>query len=99
MNISDTLNPICACGNEIETTEHFFLRCHFFSAQRKELFKSLEKMDTHFLELNPKKQVLVLLYGSQIIDSKSFNHDILKNVITFIKATARFDRPLINESP
>ena len=96
---NDTLNPICACGNEIETTEHFFLRCHFFSAQRKELFKSLEKMDPHFLELNPKKQVLVLLYGSQINDSKSFNHDILKNVITFIKATARFDRPLINESP
>ena len=56
-------------------------------------------MDPHFLELNPKKQVLVLLYGSQINDSKSFNHDILKNVITFIKATARFDRPLINESP
>ena len=47
---NDTLNPICACGNEIETTEHFFLRCHFFSALRKELFKSLEKMDPHFLE-------------------------------------------------
>ena len=81
---NDTLNPICACGNEIETTEHFFLRCHFFSAQGKELFKSLEKMDSHFLELNPKKQVLVLLYGSQINDSKSFNHDIFKNVIIFI---------------
>ena len=86
---NDTLNPICACGNEIETTEHF--SCV--------VFKSLEKMDPHFLELNPKKQVLVLLYGSQINDSKSFNHDIIKNVITFIKATARFDRPLINESP
>ena len=94
---NDTVDPFCACGkNEIETTEHFFLRCHFYSAQRKELFKSLEKLDPYFLKLNAKNQVLVLLYGSQIKDSKSFNHDILKNVIIYIKATARFDRPLIS---
>ena len=93
---NDTVDPFCACGNEIETTEHFFLRCHFYSAQRKELFKSLEKLDPYFLKLNPKNQGLVLLYGSQINDSKSFNRDILKNVIIYIKATARFDRPLIN---
>ena len=48
-------------------------------------------MDPHFSELNPKNKVLVLLYGSQINDSKSFNHDILKHIISFIKATARFD--------
>ena len=78
---NDTVDPFCACGYEIETTEHFFLRCHFYSAQRKELFKSLEKLDPYFLKLNPKNQVLVLLYGSQISDSKSFNRDILKNVI------------------
>ena len=93
---NDTLNPICECGHDFETTEHFLLRCRRFSAQRKELFKNLEKMDPHFSELNPKKKVLVLLYGSQINDSKSFNHDILTHVITFIKATARFDRPLLN---
>ena len=78
---NDTVDPFCACGNEIETTEHFFLRCHFYSAQRKELFKSLEKFDPYFLKLNPKNQVLVLLYGSQTNVSKSFNRDILKNVI------------------
>ena len=58
---NDTVDPFCVCGNEIETTEHFFLRCHFYSAQRKELFKSLEKLDPYFLKLNPKNQVLVLL--------------------------------------
>ena len=90
---NDTVDPFCACGNEIETTEHFFLRCHFYCAQRKELFKSLAKPKK---KLNPKDQVLVLSYGSQINDSKSFNRDIFKNVIIYIKATARFDRPLIN---
>ena len=39
---NDTLNPLCACGNDIETTQHFLLRCHQYSSQRKELFKSLK---------------------------------------------------------
>ena len=27
----ETVNPMCACGTEVETTEHFLLRCHCFS--------------------------------------------------------------------
>ena len=27
----DTINAMCACGRDVETTEHFFLRCHLFS--------------------------------------------------------------------
>ena len=42
---SDTINPMCACGTEIETTEHFFLRCHFYSTQRLELFEKLKTVD------------------------------------------------------
>ena len=49
---NDTVDPFCVYGNEMETTEHFFLRCHFCSTQRKELFKSLEKLDRYFLKLN-----------------------------------------------
>ena len=66
------------------------------SSQRKELFNSLEKLDPYFPKLNPKKQVQFLLYGSQANDTRTLNCDILKNVITFIKATARFGRPMIN---
>ena len=93
---SDTVNPICACGTEIEATEHFFLRCHLYSTQRLELFESLKKVDSNFLNLNEKDQVNTLLYGSQTNDSKCDNREILKLVITYIKATTRFDRPLIS---
>ena len=93
---NDTVDPFCACRNEFETIQHFFLRCHFYNSQRKELFNSLEKLDPYFLKLNPKNQVQFLLYGSQTNDTKTLNRDILKSVITYIKATARFDRPLIN---
>ena len=93
---NDTVDPFCAGRNEFETTQHFFLRFHFYNSQRKELFNSLEKLDPYFLKLNPKNQVQFLLYGSQTNDTKTYNRDILKSVITYIKATARFDRPLIN---
>ena len=95
-HFSDTVNPVCACGTEIKTTEHFFLRCHLYSTQRSELFESLRKVDSNFLSLNEKDKVNTLLYGSQTNDSKWINQEILKFVITYIKATTRFDRSLIS---
>ena len=91
---NDTFNPMCACGAEIETTEHFLLRCHFYSTQRLELFDYLEKVDPAFVHLNTKDQVHFLLYGSSTNTLKSFNHDVLKNVIVYLKRTGRFDGPL-----
>ena len=85
-----------ACGTEIETREYFFLRCHLYSTKRLELFESLRKVYSNFLNLIEKDQVNSLLYGSQTNDSKCANQEILKFVITYIKATTRFDRSLIS---
>ena len=73
---------MCACGNEVETTEHFLLRCHFYSAVTLELFEKFEKIDPNFLNLNEKDQVNVLLFDHQINKPKSFNQSILNNVIS-----------------
>ena len=87
---------MCACGTEIETIEHFFLRCHLYITKRLELFESFKKVDSNFLNLNEKDQVDTLLYGSQTNASKCANQKVLKFVITYIKATTRFDRSLIS---
>ena len=55
---------MCACGSEVETTEHFLLRCHLYSPQRLELFENLEKVDSSFLNLKVEEKVSFLLYGS-----------------------------------
>ena len=86
---------MCACGTEIETTKHFLLRCQSYSTQRLELFEKLEKVEPNFLSLSAKNQVLILFYGSQT-NSQNPNQEILKNVIFYLKATTRFDRPLID---
>ena len=85
---------MCTCGSEVETTEHFLLRCRLYSPQRLEIFENLEKVDSSFLNLNVKDKLNFLLYGSQSAISKSSNHEILKSVINYIKETGRFDRPL-----
>ena len=90
----DTINTMCTCRSEVETTEHFLLRCHLYSPQRLELSENLEKVDSSFLNLNVKDKVSFLLYGSQSATSKSPNHEILKFVINYIKETGRFDRLL-----
>ena len=33
---NDTINPMCVCGTEVETNEHFLLQCHFYSTLRSE---------------------------------------------------------------
>ena len=42
------INPMCSCGADVETTEHFLLRCHFYSTQRLELFDNLERAKPDF---------------------------------------------------
>ena len=96
---SDTINPMCAYITEIDTTEYFLLRYHFYSTQRLELFKNLKKVDPIFLSLSASNQVYILFYGSQTNNSKSLNHEILKNKISYLKPTTRFDGPLINFQP
>ena len=87
---------MCACRAEVGTTEHLLLRCHFYSTLKLELFENLEKIEPNSLNLNGKDQVNVLLYDYQINKSKSSNQSILKNVTSYVKATGRFDKPLVS---
>ena len=80
--------------NRNNRTEH--LRCHFYSNQRLELFESLKKIASIFFNSNEKEQVNTLFYGSQTNDSTCANQEILKFVITYIKAATRFDRSFIS---
>ena len=40
---ADKVNPMCACGADVETMEHFLLHCHFCSTQRFELVDNLDR--------------------------------------------------------
>ena len=88
---ADTINPMCACGADVETTEHFLLRCHFYSTQRLELFDNLERANPDFKNLSDKDQVSFMLYGSKTITSENFNQNVIKTIIKHLKKTGRFE--------
>ena len=71
---------MCGCRTEVETTEHFLLRCQFYGTQILELFEKIEKVEPDFLSLSAKNQVSILLFDSPTI-FQNLNQEILKNVI------------------
>ena len=92
---------MCACGTEVKTTEHFALHCHLYSTQRLERFEILEKVYRNFYpkftqSLSAKAEVLFLFFGCQTNNSKSLNKEAVKKVISYVKATSCFDRPLVD---
>ena len=92
----ETINPMCACGAEVETTGHFLLSCHLYSTQKSELFDWRQNVDLIFLNFQAKDRVLVLLHGSKTYNSKNFNGNIFTILINYFKTTSRFDKPIIS---
>ena len=48
----DILNPLRPCSIETETTAHYFLRCHFYNANRSALMNELNETGNSFSTLN-----------------------------------------------
>ena len=76
--ITDT--PLCRCGS-VENTQHFFMTCYLYRAQRNELFAAISQycqvsMDT-------------LLYGNNTL-SNEINSNLFAAVHKYIHDTKRF---------
>ena len=66
-NFQDCINPICACGLEIETTTHLLLHCLFQSA-RQSLLINIKKTDESMFKKLDKLNTKTLLYGNDKFD-------------------------------
>ena len=93
-NFRDTINPLCPCNIEPETTAHYLLRCLFFSAHRKVLFDSIDDTDIKLTTTNDELLVKTLLYGSTSYSTES-NAKILNAIITFVITSGRFNENLM----
>ena len=93
-NFLDTLNPLCSCSLEIESTNHYLLRCPFYTDIRKTLLDNIIDIIGSILNLSEDKLVNLLLYGDDVYSSEQ-NATVLKNTIAFLKSSERFDGPLL----
>ena len=62
-NFQDCLNPICDCGQEIETTSHFLLHCLNYRCARKTFFEKINLIDSNILQQSDLSITNDLLFG------------------------------------
>ena len=64
-NFPDCLNSICSCGQEIETTSHFLLRCLKYHFARQTFFEKINLIDSNILQQNDLSITKNLLLDSE----------------------------------
>ena len=92
-NFADSLNPLCSCSLETESTLHFFLRCQNYTTLRRALMTDLKNINDTIMSLNGNDLLHVILYGNKNFDN-NMNISILTATIKFIKVSERLDQPL-----
>ena len=93
-NFQDTINPLCSCSFESESTNHFFLHCQNFMDLRKCLMNELITTDSCILTLDEKSFTKLFLYGDDRYGSK-INESIIIASINFIYSSIRVDGQLM----
>ena len=91
----DSLNPICTCETDVETTTHYLLHCPLFSDERLILINNIWNMDNNILNLNDSRFSEVLLFGNSSFNNTK-NTFILNTTIEYIVSSKRFEVPLFD---
>ena len=86
----DSLNPICSCGNDIETSAHFLLYCLHYSNERSTFPNTIKNINRNIFDKNDLQITETLLYGDSCLDDKN-NILILNATIDFLFVTKRFE--------
>ena len=90
----DSLNSICSCGQNIETSTHFLSHCSNYSNERLTFLNIIRNIDSNILSKNDLKVTETLLYGDSSYDDTN-NTFIMNATMEFLFASKRFDVPLV----
>ena len=62
-SFQDCLNPLCFCGNEIETSTHYLLHCPTYTKERMTLLNKIKSINCGILEFSDAVVTEILLSG------------------------------------
>ena len=94
---SDTINPICICGGDIESINHFFLHCPEYFEARQTLFDNIQSIDkmllsqnefslTHFFMVTPNATLMLMhSFSTQQLNSYYHQEDLMDRYLTELK--------------
>ena len=87
---TDTVNPMCSCNTEVESSTHFLLRCPNFSQLRIHLINEINNIKPSLTLLSDDSLSQILLYGLKSFD-KEINSKIINLTIEYIHKSERFN--------
>ena len=87
----DSINPLCSCSLDVESTIHYFLHCPLFTMERDTRLNN-QSIDSKLLDSNESSLIQHLL-GDSSRDTKA-NTEILNATDNYVLATTRFDERL-----
>ena len=85
-NFNDTVDPMCTCDCEPETTLYQLLRCNLYSTQRLKLFNNVCILNPSLKGYSNEKLLNILLNVSEDFNC-NMNKEILKATIKFLKVS------------
>ena len=86
----DTLNPLCDCGNDTETTTRFFLHCPSFHTPRQTLLNNIRNIKEQILSHGKDELIQTFLYGNPNFNL-TVNGLIFNATIEYLISTERFN--------
>ena len=93
-NFQDCLNPLCLCGNEIETSTHYLHHCPANTNEGLTLLNKIKSINCSILESSDVAVTKILLFGYKSL-SNSSNTLILNSTIKNIISTQRFEGSIL----
>ena len=92
-SFQDTLNPLCSCGKEFETTFDIVLSCPNYYDERLTLLSKIRNISSNILENTNSQIGQFFLYGDKNFTA-STNFIIVNLTIEYMLANKKFDEPL-----
>ena len=92
-NLQESINPLCNCSHDIESTTHYLLHCPLFVNERSTFSSTLSSLDCNLLDNAYSTLTKTLLFGNTSFKSNK-NLKNLIATIDYILSTKRFDEPL-----
>ena len=87
-SFQDTLNPICNCGNDVESAIYFFLHYPLCSNERRTFLNSLVNIDHTLLDNIDFSLTQILLFGNTTFNAIE-NTKIINLTMDFVLPTKR----------
>ena len=83
-NVLDTINPLCSCGSDIETTLHFFLYFPNFMECRDTLLSKMSEINSHLITCNNLALIETLLFGDNSLSQYNNSRILDASMHSFI---------------